>query len=371
MQLSPKARRNIGRIIPFSIIWLATGWVFLFSEGVVTGHRNLTPDEAVTLTVPVFIFASFASVCVGALVGLVELVVLEKRFRNYSFTAKVVYKFLLYLGMMLVINVIAFPIARSIEVGQSVFSAAVWATTGNYFQSLVFLNTMVQIVFQLTLSVIYAAASEHLGHQVLLNLISGKYHKPVIEARIFMFLDMKHSTTIAEQLGHKQYFDLLQQYYELMSDAIIKHYGEVYQYIGDEVVVTWPAQRGLANNNCLQCFAAIKARLQQRTAHFEAAFGAVPDFKAGLHMGEVSAGEIGALKKEVVFTGDVLNTTARIQGQCAAHGTDLIISDQLYQGLQHPRAVRTRPIGALTLKGKTQPVPLHAVQLPLQNQQPG
>ena len=176
-----------------------------------------------------------------------------------------------------------------------------------------------------------------------------------------MFLDMKDSTHIAEQLGHVQYFELLQQYYELMSAAFIAHQAEVYQYIGDEVVVSWPVPKGLERNDCINCFLALKARFGQQAAVFNQRFGHVPDFKAGMHLGEVTTGEIGALKKEIVFTGDVLNTTARIQALCKEHQVDLIISEALLRQLEKPQAISTRSIGELTLKGKSQRVHLYAV----------
>jgi adenylate cyclase len=174
-----------------------------------------------------------------------------------------------------------------------------------------------------------------------------------------MFLDMKNSTTIAEQLGHQRYFELLHLYYDTMSDAIINHYGEVYQYIGDEVVVSWKAEVGLENRNCIRCFQEIKAALHGTTARFEKQFGLVPDFKAAMHIGEVTTGEIGALKKEIVFTGDVVNTTARIQEQCKKHKVDLIISEALRLALNEP--LNTQTLGEVTFKGKTQPTLIHAV----------
>ena len=74
-----------------------------------------------------------------------------------------------------------------------------------------------------------------------------------------MFLDMKSSTTIAESLGHVKYFEMLKEYYSDLSDPIIKYSGEIYQYVGDEIVVSWKLKNGLQNNNCIQCFFAMKA----------------------------------------------------------------------------------------------------------------
>ncbi|MEQ6166275.1 MULTISPECIES: adenylate/guanylate cyclase domain-containing protein [unclassified Ekhidna] len=359
--LSPKQKRNISRIIPFGIIWLVTGWVLLLAETVATGNQNLNPDSAVTVTLPVFIFASLAITAVGLLIGLIELVVLEKRFRHYSFARKVGYKFIFYLALMLILQVILFPIASALDLGVSLFDKIVWEKTVLYFQSLVFVNTMFQLSFHLILSLLYAAISENLGHQVMFNFFTGKYHRPRVEERIFMFLDMKNSTTIAEKLGHIKYFDFLQMYYDAMTDPIINHLGEVYQYIGDEVVISWKKDQGLKDNNCIRCFQGIKDSLALMESQFKENYGIDPEFKAGIHVGEVTTGEIGALKKEIIFTGDVLNTTARIQALCNEHNVSLIISEELKDQL--PDKILTQDLGEMTLKGKSQPTKIVAVEI--------
>lgn len=359
---SPKVKRNLSRIVPFGIIWLVIGWIFLLSETIATGNQNLTPDSAVTVTLPVFIFASIAVTLAGLLFGIVELVFLEKRFRYYSFARKVIYKFLIYLFFTNLIIVITFPIATSIEQGLSILDQQVWIKTRQFFLSLVFVNTIVQLSFHILISLLYAAISENLGHNVFVNFFTGKYHTPKMENRIFMFLDMKDSTTIAEKLGHKTYFSLLQDYYELMSEIIISHEGEVYQYIGDEVVITWQAKKGINDANCLNCFNKLKLNLAKQESFFFQKFGIVPDFKAGMHIGEVTTGEIGALKKEIVYTGDVLNTTARVQGLCKEYQTDLIITEDILKVIEDQEPFTFQLIGEVALKGKTQVVRLYALK---------
>jgi adenylate cyclase len=144
----------------------------------------------------------------------------------------------------------------------------------------------------------------------------GKYHHPVEEERIFMFLDMKSSTTIAESLGHVKYFQMLKEYFFDLSVAVIDYAGIIYQYAGDEMIISWKLKDGLKNNNSIACFFAMKRAMEIQTVKYKRQFGVVPEFKAGLHCGMVTAGEIGSLKKEIIFTGDVLNTSARIQGLC-------------------------------------------------------
>ena len=362
MSLNPKTKRNFIRILPFGMIWLVTGSVFLLSETLVTGNQNLNPEASVTMSWPVFIFASLTSILVGLLIGLIELVLLEKKFRNYSFTRKVIAKFLIYLSLMMVIMAMAFPMASSIELSASPFDDIIIEKTVNFFQSEVFTNTVVQISFQVLLCLLYAAISENLGHNVLSNFFTGKYHTPKEEKRIFMFLDMKDSTSIAEQLGHKKYFNLLQDYYEVMSDAIINTLGEVYQYIGDEVVITWQAEKGLLNGNCIRCFEQIGQNLEKRSDKFQDKYGITPGFKAGIHIGEVTTGEVGALKKEIVYTGDVLNTTARVQGLCKEYKVDLLVTGELLSQLNQ-KDWSTTFIGDLALRGRKQPMKIHSIKV--------
>lgn len=359
--MSPKFKRNLGRILPFGGIWLVISWFFIINDLSLTRNQNLNPDTDVTLTWPVIIFASFASASVGLLVGYLEMVMLNRRFKHLPFLRGLFRKLMLYLLIMVVLVVIFFPISASIETGLSIFDKEIIEKAARFFASLTFLNTLIQLGFSLMISLIYAGFSEHLGHQFLLNLVTGKYHKPQEEHRIFMFLDMNESTSIAEKLGHIKYFDLLQDYYEVMSDPIIKHEGEVYQYIGDEVVITWKAKEGTANNNCVECFFGIEENLRKHSGLFQERYGVVPHFKAGIHIGEVTTGEIGALKKEIVFTGDVLNSAARIQGLCKKYHRALLISKELRDSLRQTDILKFNFLGKEMLRGKESYCEIYAV----------
>ena len=359
-RFSPKFRYYVGRILPFGLIWLLTAWMFSISEALLPQSMNEQGATEIELTLPVFLFAAISLIFLGLLVGTMEILIFQKRFIAYSFLRKITFKFFIYLAIMLSAISITYPTALAIDTKSSFTDPALWHQTGEFLLSPLFFNALFQLSFSLLLCLFYSAISEHLGHDLLLNFFTGKYHKPVIERRIFMFLDMKSSTAIAEQLGHVKYFKLLGEYYDLMSDPIINHLGEVYQYIGDEVVVTWSSPHGLENNNCIKCFFEIKQNLKHKHDHFEKRYGIVPDFKAGIHIGETTVGEIGALKKEIVFVGDVLNTTARIQSLCNEQNVDLIISDELRSSLDE-KDMATQSLGDNRLKGKIGEIKLYTV----------
>jgi len=352
MRLSAITKRNIGRIIPFGIIWLVLSILFLWIEAVAVGDQDNKVDTAIRLETDIVIFALVLVTLIGLFIGLVEVMFLNRLFERKSFGVKIISKFLIYATFFFLLIFINFQIAASMELDTSIFDKRVWRRYVAFFMSPTNASAMVQLSFQLLVSLLYSEISEHLGHHVLVNFFTGKYHKPIAENRIFMFADMKNSTAIAEQLGHIQYFEFLKSYYFDLSNAIVKNYGEVYQYIGDEIVISWKLKNGLVNSHCIQCFFDMKTDLLKRKESYMQKYGVFPDFKAALHFGEVTTGEIGALKKEIFFTGDVLNTTARIQGLCNAYKVDLLVSKVLVDKLDLKNRYGVQSLGKPQLKGK-------------------
>jgi adenylate cyclase len=174
---------------------------------------------------------------------------------------------------------------------------------------------------------------------------------------------MRSSSAIAENLGHVKYFEMLREYYSDMSESIIEHSGEIYQYVGDEIIVSWRLASGQKDNNCIRCFFAIQAAFKKQQNKYIERFGVLPGFKAGLHVGKVTTGELGDLKKEITFTGDVLNTTSRIQGLCNANRVDLIISGDLKHRLNLQPPLEIISLGETELRGKEEKIELFSVRM--------
>ncbi|MBD2767870.1 adenylate/guanylate cyclase domain-containing protein [Hymenobacter sp. BT664] len=204
--------------------------------------------------------------------------------------------------------------------------------------------------------------SRVIGPRVLAGLLLGRYHRPVAEHRIFLFLDVKNSTGLAEQLGEQRYSRLISDFFYDLSAAVVASRGEIYQYVGDEAVITWPTATGSEQARCLSCFFAFDAAITRRQAYYLSQYGVVPAFKGGAHLGRVMATQVGDIKRDVVYHGDVLNTTARIQAQCNALHSRLLISEELRQRLGAIPEFRLMLLGQIALRGKQQPVQLVDVQ---------
>ena len=199
-----------------------------------------------------------------------------------------------------------------------------------------------------------------LGQHVLLNFVTGRYHRPRVETRVFLFIDMEGSTAFAERLGPLAFHRLLNRFVVDLTEPIAAARGEIHSYVGDELIATWKLDEGIAHAHCVAaCFAAMD-RLARLAPEYISEFGAAANFRAGLHCGPVVTGEMGSLKKEIVFLGDTVNTTARIQDMCRQTGERVLASADVVDRLELPPGVAKRSLGGLRLRGKENDVALYA-----------
>ncbi len=351
MNISARRRRQLLQILPFGLISMLFGLVYAIVEQGILGNATSYPSTGNPYTFNPF-FGTSLSLAAGLLGGSVEVLILNKRFRRNSFFVKIVAKTLIYTIVIGIMTLSISAIGHAYELQTHPFDLRVLRFAINFMFSFAFLSIEAYFGMGVAVSLFYLEVSDNMGQGVLFNFLTGKYHRPIDEARIFMFLDMKDSTAIAEEFGHVKYFRMLREYYADITPAIIDHGGEIYQYVGDEVVVSWPLAKGRHNNNCLECFFAMKEALALQKEKYKTRYGVVPTFKAGLHMGQVTTGEIGVIKKDIIFSGDVLNTTARIQGLCNTHEVDLLTSRRLINALNLGKEFRQRPLGEVEIRGR-------------------
>jgi adenylate cyclase len=221
-------------------------------------------------------------------------------------------------------------------------------------------NTMVWSIV-VTLTQLFLQMNGKFGYGVFWNLLRGKYNTPKEENRVFMFLDLNSSTTIAEELGDEKFHALLKDFFADITNPILDNKGEIYQYAGDEVVVAWGYEDGVADNHCVRCFFDMKLHIERKKEEYTLRYGLVPSFKAGIHWGKVVVGEVGVIKRDITYSGDVLNTTSRIQSMCKDFGVEVIASGDVVAGLSLTKNFVTQPLGTIKLRGKKKEVLLSAL----------
>lgn len=201
-----------------------------------------------------------------------------------------------------------------------------------------------------------------IGTRVLLNLVVGKYHRPLQETRIFMFLDLKSSTTHAEKLGHIKFSQLIQDCFRDLTDAAIARRVEIYQYVGDEAILSWRTEDGILNGNCVHVYFDFMDALKEKSKYYTDTYGFVPQFKAGVNIGPVTVAEVGVLKRDIAFHGDAIIVASRIEGQCNEYQKSLLVSEALKNFINADPLLSYQKIGSLQLKGKNHEVGIYDVE---------
>jgi len=199
------------------------------------------------------------------------------------------------------------------------------------------------------------------GPGILLPLLLGKYRKPREEQRIFMFMDMKSSTTHAERLGHLTYSALVRDCFLDINRVLSRHHAEIYQYVGDEIVLSWSLVEGLHKHTCIEFYFACQQQLNERRPYYTTTYGFLPEFKAGLHLGVVTAVEVGEVRRNIAYHGDTLNTASRIQSMCGQYDKTFLISRDVQAVTALEEKYEVRSLGHISLKGRDQPVEIFSV----------
>jgi adenylate cyclase len=224
------------------------------------------------------------------------------------------------------------------------------------------------LLYYLVMSMVIGFINEvnkKFGPGVLVPLLMGKYRNPREEDRIFMFMDLKSSTATAEALGHLKYSRLIRDSFMDINRLLSIFNAQVYQYVGDEIVVTWKIEEGLKDLYCIKFFFACEKKFEQKSNYYQVNYGLVPHFKAGLHMGKVTAVEIGEMKRDIAYHGDTLNTASRIQSMCNELKKKFLVSEFLFQQGRLNGRFKAESMGAVLLKGKTTPVGIVSIEYPL------
>lgn len=291
----------------------------------------------------------------GFVVGVVELFLLKHWLKELPFLLHVAVKSLVLVAVMY----LTYAVLNLLDV---LIDGITWQAYAQAIFNRETLIGMVEGLGVIAFLLFFIQLDRLLGPGVLVGYVTGRYHRPRREQRVFMFLDLKGSTKLADQMEADRYFDFLNRYFTEMSEPILETDAEIYQYVGDEVVLTWKMRNGLKEASCIRVFFLIEDRIHGLQDHFLQTYGVVPEFKAGVHAGEVITAQIGELKSEIVYNGDVLNTTARIQALCNQLGHKLLVSKEVIEHLALGPEYAVIELGSVPLRGKAEALKLCSVQ---------
>ena len=193
-----------------------------------------------------------------------------------------------------------------------------------------------------------------IGLRTLFHLITGTYHRPVQERVVLLFLDINGSTALGERLGALSMRALVRKFLIDVSQPITDHGGEIYLYKGDGLIAVWSWATAIKGDAVLKTVDAIFDAIERQQRAYERLFGVVPNFRIGIHGGDVVVSEQGDTKRSIGIYGDAINIAARMEDAAAAHGVRCILSEAVAEALADH--ARIHEIGEEAVRGISTPV---------------
>lgn len=267
---------------------------------------------------------------------------------------------------IVVLAISVFSIARFYVTALSSNATSINAIFANGYDIVRNSSFLADIIFVKCLVVLVSHLVYQIGQKYtpgfFLSMVLGRYSSPRTEQRIIMFIDLRDSTPISEQLGHEKYFLLIRDFVFHICNAALLNQGDIYQYVGDEVIVTWP-KRKKNSKKCIQTLILSRKFLQTQGNYFKTSYGLVPEFRVGIHAGPVTIGEIGVVKKELAMSGEAMNITARIRGMCGELNQKHMVSEDFFE-FTNLKEWQGEDLGEISLKGiETRNIKLYGLKI--------
>jgi adenylate cyclase len=260
------------------------------------------------------------------------------------------------LPLLLYLGVNAGLTAAMLLFGHFLAHGTVWPDRGGFWGDPYLPSSLAFSVAVVLVASVAIELRRLIGPGVFGAVLVGRYRHPRTERRVFLMLDIKGSTALAERLGSERFLEFLNRWIHALTEPLLASGAAVYRYVGDEVIATWEWSDDAATRAIL-FVEATRTLLAQEAASWQREFGAVPEMHAALPGGPVLIGEVGDVKREIAFLGDTLNTLARIAEETRRHeGT--LASAEVLAGVRLPSGLTRRDLGAVALRGKAEPVAL-------------
>lgn len=336
------------------IFWYCSFLFYLFLTGeqqIFKHHLNLVEIDNLYINLLVL------SIVLSVLLTLVDGIFSDRIHRFFPRRLMIFFKSILYLVSVFII------ILTSANPPLEIFINKDYSTILSFFPELNIHFARFLVYFYLSgfLFNFLKGVRKKVGKGNFRGWLLGMFNKPMEQERIFMFIDMKSSTTIAEKLNHKKFSHLVQDVFNDM-EVIDNYDGEIYQYLGDGAIVSWNLKDGLKRNNFLRAFYAFKKLIQKRKRYYLRKYGHEPRFKAGAHAGKVMVLQVGQIRRDISYNGDTINTAARIESMCNEYRKEVMISGDLYNLLKEKDGFSFKAMDKSKLKGKRKEIDLYHVK---------
>jgi len=360
IRISEQNKKIIKDFLIIDLVWIIAFYFFTFLQLTEIDESVQIPRDLLLQKIKGFNLL-FSGLVLGTLFGFINLYIQRNtdRLRSKSYGYIIITYSVAHI--ILVFTVLTIIATISVFIFSETVNRDNFERIADFFLSKNLVSILVYTYFLSVCIFLVKIINKKLGEGVLWNLIKGKYRQPKEDRLLFLFMDLKSSTTYAELLGHRKYSELIQDCFSDLTPAVSACKAKIYQYVGDEAVLSWKYDKGIEHADCVRVFFQFKSILKARSQYYHETYGFVPEFKAGIHGGDIMVAEVGYIKRSIAYHGDAINTAARIQGQCNNFERDILLSGKVVKDVLKNNHAEFIELENIQLKGKKEKVTLFSI----------
>jgi len=336
-------KRKLPIILIIAISWTLADFI-IFLIRLSSDSFSFKYEEQESITFKAILLREVNVLLVSFIIGFLLVSVLKRFLRHTSpwfhFLIKTI--ILIFAGLLMSFFIY---ITYEMIIGHRTFNQSIQRFFANTFQA----------------GWIIPKVNEKYSPGVFIDIMMGKYLQPKEENRIIIFIDLRNSTPIAEKLANVDYFEFIRDFIFCISAGIMEHDGRIYQYVGDEIVAWWPSSK-INARKAVDSLITSRKILNTNTDVFMRNYDIVPEYKAGIHTGPVTVGQVGISKKELVMSGNTINTASRIRSACTDLNQKFLVSKDIIE-LLGMEDWQSESMGNADLKGKNEEMELFALKI--------
>jgi adenylate cyclase len=176
-----------------------------------------------------------------------------------------------------------------------------------------------------------------------------------------MICDLRDFTKISDNWPRDDVIDLLNDYFDAMSEPILKHGGEILKFIGDGLLAIFPLSNPAACSNLLRAVSEAREAMAALNVRNRELSRAALNYGIGVHVGDVMYGNIGSRTRlDFTVIGPAVNMASRLEALTKQLGRPVLLS-RAFADLVRGEFDLER-IGEYAVRGFNEPVELFAYQ---------
>jgi len=174
-----------------------------------------------------------------------------------------------------------------------------------------------------------------------------------------MICDLRDFTKISDNWPRDDVIDLLNDYFDAMSDPIARHGGEILKFIGDGLLAIFPLSQPNACANLLRAVTEARQAMAALNQRNNGTGRAPLNYGIGVHVGDVMYGNIGSSSRlDFTVIGPAVNMASRMEALTKQIGKPVLLSRDFAELVD--KEFELERVGKHAVRGFSEPIELFA-----------